>query len=135
LKLCSACKKHLPDDAFANSKSRYDGKASTCLSCARIRSKAWYANKQAQKQAYALKYKQDVATGKLQPKPAETPRPAREQRQEAERQDQEPDDFQLVRFTQGEWLFVLQQAQALELKPGDYVRYLVRDAREKEGGK
>lgn len=49
MKVCSKCKKSLPDDAFASNRARKDGKTHSCRACHAEYTRAHYA---ANKQAY-----------------------------------------------------------------------------------
>lgn len=130
---CSRAGVVLPDDAFAKDKSKPDGLMRICRECNAAKSARWYILREEHKKRKSVEYKAAVAAGTIQPRPLEEPRPPRAEREIAEKIDTEPDDHQFIRFSQGEWLFVLAEADRLGLKPGDYVRNLVRDARRRAG--
>lgn len=134
MKPCNVCARVLPDDAFSIARQFKDGLARTCRECNAARCLKWYDDNEQQKKQYAREYKAAVEAGTLKPRTPHEPRPSRLPRAEAKRAeklDVEPDDYQFIRFSQSEWMFVLQAAQDLEITPSDYVRNLVRDARRK----
>lgn len=137
LKQCNVCFTRKADDEFAKDMSREDELALTCRECNRDRAKGWYRENKERKKRLALEYNQAHRDGKETDPAIATeneprkPRQSRAELKQAEKIDTEPDDYQFVRFSQGEWLFCLQEADRLGLKPGDYVRILVRDARRK----
>lgn len=112
------------DEAFAIDQSREDGLALVCRDCNKARCKRWYKENKERKIRLALEYKArhgSEPTSSIRPRSPTSPRsPAA---------PAEPDDYQLIRFSQSEWLFVLQQAQAANLTPEQFARACIRDAR------
>lgn len=113
------------DESFAIDQSREDGLALVCRDCNKERCKRWYKENKERKIRLALEYK--AKHGGEPTRPGN--RIVREPVHSEAKTVNEPDDYQMIRFSQSEWLFVLQQSQIANLTPEQFVRACVRDAR------
>jgi hypothetical protein len=126
LKPCNSCGDSKPDEAFAKDLSREDGLALICRDCNKEKCKRWYRENRERALARSNAYKEEHGRA---PKP--TGEAVRRERAAVKHRGalEALSELHLVRFTEPEWLFCLLQGQELGLKPEEFVRFLVKDAK------
>jgi hypothetical protein len=126
MKPCSVCGDLKPDEEFTVDVSREDGLAIRCRDCNKAKCRAWYLENKARKTETTLAYR--AAHGR-----APQPGAERERRVRAavrQREAEEPlSEYRLVKLSPSEERFCLEMGERLGLKPDEYIRYLVKDAK------
>lgn len=130
MKICSnkECKhagQYQPLENFPADKSRAEGVSHTCLECNRARCREWYKKNADRKRAYLEEYR-----GKYGRK--ELPLDLRKSRQKALVEQiaiEKTTEYHMIKFTEPEWEFAKQRGLELNLSPGNFIRYLLKNER------